>query len=172
MVRNRTGKLAAKFAREWVRDVKKVKRRRRGSPDAPPTRHASPARQASYRARQEADAQQRAGRTNGTAEAVTTADGRHTAVSVSDGPDKIYPHHREVARALDSVPQNLRAPWHGNCALPQSLSKLLDRGVDPRGGAIGAARIRAPGNPGHGAHNPCCNSCKSLRNEFDLREAL
>jgi hypothetical protein len=172
MVRNRTGKLAAKFARDWVRDVRKVKRRRRGDPNAQPTRNASPARQASYRARQEADAQQRKGRTNGTAEAVTTADGRHTAVSVSDSPENIYPHHREVARVLDGVPQNLRAPWHGNCALPQSLSRLLDQGADPRGGAIGSARIRPPGNPNHGSHNPCCNSCVSLRNEFDLREAL
>jgi hypothetical protein len=172
MGRNRTGKIAAKFAREWVRDVKKVKRRRRGDPTARPSRNASPPRQASHRAREEADRQQRNGRTNGTAEAVTTADGRHTAVSVSDHPNNIYPPHREVARVLDSVPQNLRAPWHGNCALPQSLSRLLDQGIDPRGGAVGAARIRAPGNPGHGAHNPCCNSCVSLRNEFDLREAL
>jgi hypothetical protein len=172
MARNRTGKLAAKFAREWVQDVKKVKRRKRGDAAARPTRNAAPSRQASYRARQEADRQQRNGRTSGTSEAVTTADGRQTAVSVSDHPNNIYPHHREVQRTLDSVPQDLRTPWHGNCALPQSLSKLLDRGVDPTGGAVGSARIRAPGHPGHGSHNPCCNSCISLRNAFDLREAL
>ena len=172
MAKNRTGRAAARFAREWVRSVKKVKRRRRGDPSARPTRNAAPARQASYQARHEADRQQRNGRTNGTAEAVTTRDGRHTATSVSDAPENIYPHHREVAGALDRVPQNLRAPWHGNCALPQSLSKLLDRGVDPRGGSVGAARIRAPGHPGHGAHNPCCNSCISLRRTFDLREVL
>lgn len=172
MGRNRGTRAAAKFARDWVKAVKKVKRRRRGDPNARPTRNATSARQASYHARQEADVQQRNGRTNGTAEAVTTRDGRYTATSVSNAPDNVYPAHREVARELDAVPQNLRAPWHGNCALPQSLSKLLDRGIDPRGGSVGAARIRAEGHPGHGAHNPCCNSCISLRNAFDLREAL
>jgi hypothetical protein len=166
------GRLEAKFARKWVQNVKKVKRRKRGNPNARPTRSATPARQASYHARHEADRHQLNGRTNGTAEAVTTADGRHTAVSVSDDANNIYPHHRRVAGILNSVPPRLRAPWHGHCALPQSLSKLLDRGIDPTGGAIGSARIRAPGHPGHGSHNPCCNSCVALRRAFNLREAL
>jgi hypothetical protein len=172
VAKNRGGRAAAKFARDWVKPVKKVKRRRRGDPDTRPTRNASSPRQASYHARTEADRQQRNGRTNGTAESVTTQDGRNTATSVSDAPENVYPPHREVAGALERVPSNLRAPWHGNCALPQSLSKLLDKGIDPRGGSVGAARIRAPGHPGHGAHNPCCNSCISLRREFDLREVL
>lgn len=162
-------KASGKLIRAALRSLRKTKKRRRGNPHAVPTRRASPPRQASHAARREADRAQAAGRRNGTAEAVTTPDGRHTVASVSgDG----YPLHRRVRGAINSMPPNQRADWHGECALPQSLSRMLDRGIDPTGGAVGSARIRAPGHRMHGTQNPPCPSCAPLMREFNLREAM
>jgi hypothetical protein len=163
------GKASGKLIRAALRSLRKTKKRRRGHPDAVPTRRAAPPRQASHAARREADRAQAAGRSNGTAEAVTTADGRHT-VSTQSGAG--YPLHRRVEGTINTMPPGQRADWHGECALPQALSRMLDRGIDPTGGAVGSARIRAPGHRLHGTQIPPCPSCAPLMRELNLREAM
>lgn len=142
------GKAGGRLIRAALKDLRKIKKRRRGSPGARPTKAAKPSRQASYAARREADRARAAGRTSGTSESVTTPDGRHTFSSTSG---EGYPLHRRVQSSIDSMPPEHRAPWHGQCALPQSLSKALDQGVDPTGSAVGSARIHM--GAGHGSHN-------------------
>lgn len=115
------------------------------------------------RARQVADEQQAAGRTQGTAGSLETKDGKvHNSTSGQKA------HHPEVQRALDNVPQDQRSPYHGKCAEPGCISKSLESGSDPRGGNMETAKIRKPGNPQHGEPHEPCGTCKWLLDFFGI----
>ena len=99
-----------------------------------------------------------------TVAALETGDGTFTGVSGSS-----QPLHRRVQNALDAIPPSQRSPFHGRCAEPQCISRALEAGVDPAGGTMTAARVRAHGNPSHGTTIPACSSCTQLQEAFRIR---
>lgn len=120
------------------------------------------------RARQEADRAQRAGRDSGTAESLVTRDGReYSADSGREFP--VYDH--EVRAIIDTVPPNMRPPWHGYCALPQCVEEALNDGADPTGAWVGGAKIREPGDASHGTYKAPCRSCEPLVEHYHMRKA-
>ncbi|MDI3282659.1 RHS repeat-associated core domain-containing protein [Polyangium sp. 15x6] len=99
-----------------------------------------------------------------TVAALETRQGTFTGVSGS-----ARPLHRRVQDALDAIPQSQRSPFHGRCAEPQCISGALEAGVNPAGGIMTAARVRAPGNANHGTAIPACPSCAKLQEAFGIK---
>ncbi len=77
-----------------------------------------------------------------------------------------------VQQVLDDIPEALRAPpgQHGRCAEPQSISRALEAGIDPSGGASAARQIRAPNNPAHGTPRSACPTCQELLRRFNITD--
>ncbi|WP_326599286.1 DUF6531 domain-containing protein [Streptomyces sp. NBC_01803] len=95
--------------------------------------------------------------------------GTFSGASVKGGGD--HPDlHPDVQAAYDRVPAEQRAPGnqHGRCGEAEALSNALHAGVDPRGGAMAAVNVRAPGNPAHGTPKPPCNSCQHVLDQFGI----
>ena len=109
-----------------------------------------------------ADAAQAGGKTGGAAAEFRV--GGQTFVDVSGSGTPIHP---EVQEALDSVPEDMRPPWHGWCAEPGCVSQALNAYLDPSTGSMTAYQI-GDVNPevAHGEVRPPCTSCEVLRDWF------
>jgi len=116
-------------------------------------------------ARGAADAAQAQGRTSGAAAALKIGDQIFTDVSIGKGGTP-GPNNPIVQQALDNVPLADRSPYHGGCAEIGCFNQALNDGVSPAGGTIGAAKIRAAGNPGHGQPLDLCPSCANVADQL------
>ena len=119
-------------------------------------------------AKTRADLAQRDGATSGVAAELVLED--RVFVDVSGSARGAAPRvlHPKVVEALDAVPEELREPWHGECAEPGCISQALDAGLDPAKGTSTAVRIRRPGHPKHATHIAACSSCRALLEWFGI----
>lgn len=115
---------------------------------------------------QQADIAQAAGRTTGVASALRVGDRVFTDVSTGGAPRTLHP---AVEAALDRVPNSLRPRFHTMCAEPGCLSQAFEAGLDPRGGASAAVRIRGVGKAAHGTLRTACPSCATILDELGIR---
>jgi hypothetical protein len=96
--------------------------------------------------------------------------GTFSGASVKGGGD--HPNlHPDVQAAYDRVPQEIRervGNQHGRCGEAEALSDAMRAGVDPRGGAMAAVEVRAPGNPKHGVPKPPCESCQHVLDQLGV----
>jgi RHS repeat-associated protein len=76
--------------------------------------------------------------------------------------------HPAVQEALDGVPENVRPPFHGECAEIDSLSQALDAGDHVAGGVVSTARVRGPNSPAHGTAIPPCPSCQHVLDKMGV----
>ncbi|MEJ5150699.1 RHS repeat-associated core domain-containing protein [Comamonas sp. MYb396] len=111
-----------------------------------------------------ADAARAAGRTKGAASELRIGDRVFTDVSTGGASRTLHP---DVNAALDKVPKNKRAPWHGYCAEMGCLSQSLDAGVNPEGGTSRAVNIGSSGR-GHGTPKQTCPSCRNVLDQFGV----
>ncbi|HBB87907.1 MAG TPA: hypothetical protein DC047_09850 [Blastocatellia bacterium] len=100
--------------------------------------------------------------------ALTVGDETYTGTSVrGGGPTSLHP---DVEAALENVPAASRSGGHGRCAEPQALSRALEAGVDPRGGASAAQQVRGPGSTTHGTPRAACSSCAQVLQSFGVSD--
>ncbi|HET6948787.1 MAG TPA: YwqJ-related putative deaminase, partial [Acidimicrobiales bacterium] len=103
----------------------------------------------------------------GAAGTLVTPDGQPWPASSVKGsnPPALNP---QVQQVLDDIPVASQGAAHGRCVEPQSLSKALDAGVDPRGGVMSTGMVRTEGHPRHGQSLPPCQSCGVLLDNFGV----
>ena len=104
------------------------------------------------------------GKTRGAA-AQLEVDGK-TFTDVSGNKTDLNP---DLQRALDDVPKEDRAPWHGQCAEVGCLNQAMNSGVNPTGGNMRAVAI-GDSSPGHGLPKPPCDSCKSVNRQLGINQ--
>ena len=114
-------------------------------------------------ARKAADAAQAEGRTNGTAAALRTSDGR-IFTDVSTG-GATRTNHPEVQQALNNVPKNQQSDFHGCCAEIGNLNQAKSAGANTQGAMSATAKIRRPGHPAHGQPKAPCPTCQHVHKQ-------
>jgi RHS repeat-associated protein len=67
-----------------------------------------------------------------------------------------------VQAVLDRVPASQRSAYHGKCCEPRLISQAQDAGINLRGAQLSVVKVRAPGNPAHGATLAPCSSCRAV----------
>jgi YwqJ-like deaminase len=73
----------------------------------------------------------------------------------------------QLQAALDRLPMQERARWHGQCAEMGCLNQALKAGVNPEGGTSRAVAIGSS-NPGHGVLKMTCSSCRGVLKDFGV----
>ena len=75
--------------------------------------------------------------------------------------------HPVLQKALDDVPIENRAPWHGNCGEIGCIDLALKAGINPGGGVARAVNIGKSGG-GHGTPKPACTSCQEVGKRLNV----
>jgi len=77
----------------------------------------------------------------------------------------------QVNPAIQSVINRLptNSPFAGSCAEIGCLSQALNSGINPAGGSIGTAAIRATGNAAHGTPVAPCVTCSQVLRYFGVK---
>jgi YwqJ-like deaminase len=73
-----------------------------------------------------------------------------------------------VQEALDSVPEDIRPGFHGECAEIQCISQAVQAEDPVEGGDMAAARVRGPNSPAHGTPIEPCASCAWVMGRFGI----
>jgi RHS repeat-associated protein len=110
-----------------------------------------------------ADAAQAAGATRGVAAALRI--GEQTFTDISSGAARQIgnvptPINRTIKTIIEGLPEN--APFAGQCAEIGCLSQALNAGVNPSGGSVATAAIRAVGNPAQAVPVQPCVTCSQV----------
>jgi RHS repeat-associated protein len=116
-----------------------------------------------------ADFAQAAGATRGVAGALRV--GSTTFTDISSGAARQIgqiptPVNPAIESLINRLPTN--SPFAGSCAEIGCLSQALNSGVNPAGGSVGTAAIRAAGNVAHGAPVTPCVTCSQVLRYFGV----
>lgn len=106
------------------------------------------------------------GQTRGAASRLTLPDGGDSITDVSGSPRSINP---DMQSALDSVPEDVRAPWHGYCSEIGCMNEALKQGRSLAGGEMETVAI-GDSAPGHLEPKPACGSCSWVMDIFGVAE--
>ncbi|WCM94290.1 hypothetical protein M5C99_06060 [Acidovorax sp. NCPPB 2350] len=111
-------------------------------------------------AQKRADRAKKSGKCGGAASQLTI--GNTVITDVSGKKRDLLP---EVQKALDNVPLEDRAPWHGHCAEVGCVNQARKKGMDTTGGHSDAVNV---GGDKHGQHKKACSSCRAFLPQFGI----
>ncbi|ENX55387.1 hypothetical protein F902_03457 [Acinetobacter higginsii] len=78
--------------------------------------------------------------------------------------------HPQLKKALNNVPEEEQAPWHGNCAEVDAINKALKKGINVEGATIDVVNINS-NDKRHGTHKPACSSCNNVLKQFGVNSS-
>ena len=103
------------------------------------------------------------GKTSGAAANLQVGNINITGISGRVGKDV----HPQLQKALDNVPEDEQAPWHGNCAEVDAINKALKQGINVAGATVDVVNINC-NDKRHGTHKPACSSCSNVLKQFGI----
>jgi RHS repeat-associated protein len=116
-------------------------------------------------ARMAGDAALAAGAKGGAASAIVTKSGQvFTGLSSrAGGPGQAT--NATVQKALDTVPQGQRSPYHGCCGEPNAASNAANAGASLEGATVATTRV---GGSNHGQLMAPCSSCGAMAEKLKV----